>query len=196
MKIAIYSRVSTDKQETENQLVDLRREASAKGWEVVEEFIDTATGGTSDREAFQRMFAAAERREFELLLFWSLDRLSREGTLQTLMHLDKLAKSGVGYRSLQESYLDTTNPMNDVFIAFAAVRAREEKKRIGERTRAGLAIARSRGIKLGRPVRIFDVQKASQMLREGISKRQVSRTLNIPLSTLLGRFQLDRVEAI
>jgi DNA invertase Pin-like site-specific DNA recombinase len=187
LKIAIYSRVSTDKQDTENQLVELRREAATKGWNVVAEFIDTATGGTSDREQFQQMFQAADRREFELLLFWSLDRLSREGTLQTLQHLDKLAKSGVGYRSLQEAYLDTTNPMNDVFVAFAAVRAREEKKRIGERTRAGLAIARARGVKLGRPVRIFDLQRASRMLADGISKRQVSRSLNIPLSTLLDR---------
>jgi DNA invertase Pin-like site-specific DNA recombinase len=184
MKIAIYSRVSTDKQETENQLVDLRREAASKGWDVVEEFIDTCTGGTSDREAFQRMFQAAERREFELVLFWSLDRLSREGTLQTLTHLDKLAKSGVGYRSLQESYLDTTNPMNDVFIAFAAVRAREEKKRIGDRTRAGLALARSRGIKLGRPGVHVDLQQVRQLVQEGLSGRAISRTLNVPQPTI------------
>ncbi len=144
MKIAIYSRVSTDKQDTLNQLDQLRSDAAQQGWDVVEEFIDTCTGGTSDREAFQRMFQAAERREFELVLFWSLDRLSREGTETTLRHLRVLRESGVGYKSHEEQYLDTTNPLNEVFISFKAVMAVEEKKRISQRTKAGLAIARAK----------------------------------------------------
>jgi DNA invertase Pin-like site-specific DNA recombinase len=184
MKIAIYSRVSTEKQDAENQLDQLRADAAQQGWEVVEEFIDTCTGGTSDREAFQRMFQAAQRHEFELVLFWSLDRLSREGTEITLRHLRILRESGVGYKSHEEQYLDTTNPLNEVFISFKAVMAVEEKKRISQRTKAGLAIARSRGVKLGRAKREIDSQRVLSLLNEGLSRRAVSRQLNIPLSTL------------
>lgn len=190
-RVAIYSRISTDKQDSTNQLTDLRDFAQRQGWSVVFEFVDTATGGTADREQFQLMFQAAERHEFDTLLFWSTDRLTREGTLETLQHLRRLEQAGVGFRSFTEQYLDSTGIMKDVVLALLATMAKQEKVRISERTKAGLMVARSRGVKLGRPARIFDVQKASRMLSEGLSKRQVSRNLNIPLSTLL-----DRIEAI
>lgn len=189
MRIAIYSRVSTEKQDTQNQLVELRTHAQKQAWNIVQEFVDTATGGTSDREQFQLMFEAADRKEFDLLLFWSLDRLSREGTLQTLQHLDKLAKSGVGYRSLQETYLDTTNPMNDVFVAFAAVRAKEEKKRISERTKAGLSIAKSRGVQLGRKPVEVDLPELTELRSKGFTLREIAKALNVSKSTVSLRLQ-------
>lgn len=191
MKIAIYSRVSTEKQDAENQLQQLREDAAQQGWNVVEEFIDTCTGGTSDRNAFQRMFQGAERREFELVLFWSLDRLSREGTETTLRHLRVLRESGVGYKSHEEQYLDTTNPLNEVFISFKAVMAVEEKKRISQRTKAGLLLAKARGVKLGRSKRQLDRQRISSLLVSGMSKRAVSRQLGIPLSTLRDHLQME-----
>lgn len=97
--VAIYSRVSTAKQETENQLAQLREFALVMGWSVVAEYQDTATGKTSDRAEFNRMFADAGTRRFDLLLFWSLDRLSREGALETLQHLNRLTGYGVQWRS-------------------------------------------------------------------------------------------------
>ncbi len=104
MKIAIYARVSTkDKgQDTENQLVQLREFAAKQQWTISREYIDRETGSTSDREQFQAMFADASRRKFDLLLFWSLDRLSREGALETLQHLNRLTscKSGSGCQSV------------------------------------------------------------------------------------------------
>src|SRR5258708_33782668 len=109
MKIAIYSRVSTDRQDTLNQLDQLRADAVQQGWDVVEEFIDTCTGGTSDREAFQRMFQAAERREFELVLLWSLDRLSGEGSETRLRYLRGLRECGVAYDSYARPYSDKTH---------------------------------------------------------------------------------------
>lgn len=83
IKVGIYSRVSTkDKgQDCENQLRQLRAFAETQGYTVIREYIDYASGKTSDREAFGEMFADASRREFDVLLFWSLDRLSREGVL-------------------------------------------------------------------------------------------------------------------
>src|SRR5580700_6350914 len=96
-RIAIYCRVSTDKQDSQNQLNELRKFAPQLG-PVVLEFVDTCTGGTSDREQFQLMFQSAQRKEFDILVFWSLDRLSREGTEKTLQHLRILAEAGIGYR--------------------------------------------------------------------------------------------------
>jgi DNA invertase Pin-like site-specific DNA recombinase len=182
MRIAIYGRVSTEKQDAENQLAQLYEFATAQGWEIVLEFIDVITGGTADRPQFQAMFEAAERHEFDLLLFWSLDRLSREGVLPTLTHLERLTQLGVAYRSFTEQYLDSAGLFKDVIIAIMAVLAKQEKIRIGERTRAGLAIARSRGARLGRPAvgreavaRLSSLSAEEAALRLGVSPRTIRR---------------------
>jgi DNA invertase Pin-like site-specific DNA recombinase len=107
MKIAIYARVSTDKQDNENQLVQLREFAAKQGWNVFAEYVDRESGAKSDRVEFQRMFTDASRRKFDLVLFWALDRLSREGVLQTLQHLNRLENHGVGFRSFTEQYFDS-----------------------------------------------------------------------------------------
>src|SRR6266404_2921747 len=153
MKIALYARVSTkDKgQETENQLVQLREFASKQGWQITREYIDRETGGTSDRAEFQAMFADASRRRFDLVLFWSLDRLSREGVLETLQHLNRLTGCGVGYKSFTEQYLDSCGIFKDAVIGILAVIAKQERVRLSERTKAGLALARSKGRQIGRP---------------------------------------------
>jgi DNA invertase Pin-like site-specific DNA recombinase len=69
--------------------------------------VDHETGGTSKRQQFQRMFADARARKFDLLLFWSLDRFSREGVSATLNHLERLTAAGVYWRSFTEEYLDS-----------------------------------------------------------------------------------------
>lgn len=107
MNVAIYARVSTrDKgQDCENQLQELRQFADRKrneGWQVCGEYVDCASGGRSDRDAFQRLFADAAEKKFDMVLFWSLDRFSREGVLETLQHLQRLSKNGVDWWSLKE----------------------------------------------------------------------------------------------
>ena len=187
MKTAIYSRVSTDKQDSVNQLTQLRELIAKLGWELVEEFVDTCTGGTSDREAFQRMFAAAERGEFQKVVFWSLDRLTREGTLETLQHLKRLELAGCGYKSLQETELDTDNPYKDVFISLRATQAKLEKQRISERTKAGLATARSKGVVLGkRPVDV-DTNKLQALRAQGLTVRKIAEVLHVSKSTVANR---------
>src|SRR5215467_6772374 len=100
MRIALYARVSKrdSRQDTENQLAQLREFAQAQKWTVVHEYVDRATGKHSDREQFQRLFKDASQRSFDVVLFWSLDRFSREGVLETLRHLERLGQYGVGYR--------------------------------------------------------------------------------------------------
>src|SRR5215472_14615299 len=106
MQVALYARVSTrDKgQDAENQLAQLRAFAASQNWTVVHEYVDKASAKHSDREQFQRQSEDASKRKFDLVLFWSLDRFSREGVLETLHHLQRLAQYGVGYRSFTEQY--------------------------------------------------------------------------------------------
>ena len=136
-RCAIYSRVSTSKQESDNQLVQLRNFASTMGWHVVAEYVDQVTGKHADRPEFQHMFGDASQRRFDVLLFWSLDRLSREGALETLQHLNRLTGYGIQWRSLTEQYLDSTGMFREAVISILAVVAKQERIRLSERTRAG-----------------------------------------------------------
>jgi DNA invertase Pin-like site-specific DNA recombinase len=151
MKIAIYARVSTDKQETENQLLQLREFASKLDWQIFLEYVDYESGSKSDRAAFKQMFEDAAKRRFDLVLFWSLDRLSREGVLETLQHLNRLTSYGVAYKSFTEQYFDSCGVFKDAVIAIMATVAKQERVKRSERTKAGLARVRAEGRTLGRP---------------------------------------------
>src|SRR5271170_1177865 len=97
LRVAVYSRVSTkDKgQDVENQLRQLREFCLRQGYTVAREYVDHASGKRSDRDAFKEMFSAASRRDFDLVIFWALDRFSREGVFETLQHLQRLTAYGV-----------------------------------------------------------------------------------------------------
>jgi len=189
MKAALYARVSTkDKgQETENQLLQLRVFAASQGWTTTTEYIDRASGKRSDREQFQRMLAAASRREFDVLLFWSLDRLSREGTVETLNYLQRLISYGVNYRSFTEQYLDSTGIFKEAVIGILAAVAKQERVRLSERTIAGLERARAQGRIGGRPKTEDNTKtvKALYSLREqGKSIRQIAAQLGLSTGTV------------
>lgn len=101
----IYGRVSTTKQENENQLADLREFARKQGWNLQNEYIDVVTGsGKRSREQFDKMMASASKHEFDGILFWKLDRFSREGTRRTLHYLTLLDGWKVAWRSYQEPW--------------------------------------------------------------------------------------------
>src|SRR5437016_678541 len=97
------------------------------------------------------MFEDASRRRFDVLLFWALDRLSREGVLETLQHLNRLTSYGVAWRSFTEQFFDSCGPFRDAVIAIMATLAKQERVKRSERTKAGLARARAAGKALGRP---------------------------------------------
>lgn len=185
--IAIYARVSTkDKgQSVENQLPDLRRYAEAFGWNIYKEYIDHESGGTGNRKEFKTLFADAYQRKFSLVLFWSLDRFSREGALPTLMYLNELDASGVGYKSYTEQFLDSTGIFKDAIISMLAALAKQEKIKIGERTKAGMARARANGSQIGPPSKSQDiVVRIQQMKGEGNSNYAVAKALNISANTV------------
>ena len=97
---------------------------SIRQGQVYREFVDHETGSTDDRTAFQAMFKDASQRKFDVLLFWALDRLSREGVLETLQHLNRLTSYGVGYRSFTEQYFDSCGIFRDAVIAIIVTVAR------------------------------------------------------------------------
>jgi len=188
--IAIYSRISTDKQENQNQLDQLRGFAASQRWHIKREFVDVATGKTGDRPEFKALFKAASRREFELVLFWSLDRFSREGVLETLTYLQRLTQYGVGYRSFTEQYLDSCGVFREAVISILAVIAKQERVRLSERTIAGLQRARARGRIGGRPRAACDPSEAVRLKAEGKTLAEIARVLKVSKSTIyrvLGR---------
>ena len=185
MRAGIYARISTkDKgQNADNQFVQLREFAVRQGWEITREFIDETSGGTSDRAAFQAMFEDASKRRFDVLLFWSLDRLSREGVLETLQHLNRLTNYGIKWRSYTEQYLDSTGIFRDAVIGILAAIAKQEKVRISERTKAGLERARREGKVLGRPKVEVDAIEIRSLRGRGLSWGAVSRQTGVARST-------------
>lgn len=155
MRVSIYARVSKsdESQDPRNQLSPLRDYAKALGGEIVGEYVDTASGSNGDRTEFKRMFEDADKRKFDLLLLWSLDRLSREGISNTLGYIERLKRSGIALKSLKESWLDTRDEgLGQLLLAIFSWVAQQERKRIVERTMAGLDRAKREGKKLGRPV--------------------------------------------
>jgi DNA invertase Pin-like site-specific DNA recombinase len=181
----IYTRVSTSKQESDNQLAQLREFARVMEWRVDTEtiYVDKLTGRNSDRPEFQRMFQDASQRKFDVLLFWSLDRLSREGALETLQHLNRLTGYGVQWRSLTEQYLDSTGIFREAVISILAVVAKQERVRLSERTRAGLERARREGKVLGRPRVDVDVPSIRMLRNKGLSWAAISHATGIARAT-------------
>jgi DNA invertase Pin-like site-specific DNA recombinase len=180
MKIAIYTRVSTTKQDNENQLAQLREFAAKQDWQVFDSYVDVESGSTSDRAEFQRMFGDASKRKFDLVLFWALDRFSREGVLDTLQHFNRLESCGVAYKSFTEPFFDSCGIFKDAVVAIMATLAKQERVKRAERTRAGLAVARAKGKILGRPMTVkVHAADVNRLRIQGHSLRAIGRSLGI-----------------
>lgn len=157
--------------------------AEQQGWKIYREFIDHETGSVDDGAEFQSMFQDASQRRFDALLFWALDRLSREGILETLQHFKRLTSYGVGYRSFTEQYFDSCGIFKDAVIAIIATVAKQGRVRISEPVRAGLETARAKGKRLGRPRKIVDAAQVARLRSQGASWRPISRQLGVRIGT-------------
>jgi DNA invertase Pin-like site-specific DNA recombinase len=186
MRTALYARVSTrDKgQDTENQLAQLREFARSQGWTVTGEYVDRVSGKNSDRDQFQRLFQDASQRKFDTVLFWSLDRFSREGVLATLNHLQRLSSHGVGYRSFTEQYLDSCGVFKDAVLSILATIAKQERIRLRERTIAGLEKARKQGRIGGRPRVVVNRAKVVEMDADGLTMREIAEEMGISAASV------------
>ena len=191
-RIAIYTRVSTTKQECVNQLDDLHVFAAKNDWEVVEEYSDVMTGsGKKDRPGFERMMLDASKKKFDLLLFWKMDRLSREGVRKTLVHLTNLDSYGVQWRSYQEPYFDSCGAFRDVVVSIMATLASQERIAISERTRAGLRRVKAAGQALGRPAIALDMSNVQARRARGESLRGIAGALGCSVGTLVARLKVE-----
>jgi DNA invertase Pin-like site-specific DNA recombinase len=195
-RVAFYTRLSPnpDKDDTTNQERDLIEYAKRQGWEVVEHYKDIHVSGSKeakDRPQLRRMFEDARVRKFDVLLFWSLDRLSREGSLQTLQYLNTLNSYGVDYVSYTEQYIDSCGMLKDAVIAIMAAIAKQERIRLIDRTKAGLQTARAKGVKLGRPRTGVDLEKARGMRMRGFSIGAIARILKVSESVLARRLSVE-----
>ena len=186
VNIALYARVSTrDKgQDNEVQLAQLREFCQRHNWNIVHEYLDRASGKHGDRKEFRAMFAAASRREFDAVVTWALDRLSREGVAQTFEHIKTLLAYGVQYISYTEAHFRTTGPAGELMIAIAAWIAQQERIRLSERTKAGLERARRAGRIGGRPSLVVDRKRIAQLDEEGLTMREIAEEMGISAASV------------
>jgi DNA invertase Pin-like site-specific DNA recombinase len=190
MRVAIYARVSTDDkgQDPENQLRQLRAWCERMGYPVVHEYVEHENGGkgVEYRKQLDAMFKGASRRDFDLLLVWSLDRFSREGMAATVAHLQRLTSHGVAFRSFTEEHLSTENELvRNILLAVLASLAKLEREKISQRTKAGLERARAEGKILGRPKLSDDNrEKLRKALDTGESWHAVIKKTRIPYATV------------
>ena len=177
-RVGLYARVSTNDQQTIPMQIRAMREYAAKrGWTVVAQVKEIGSGA-SQRQLREQLLEAARRREIDVVLVWRLDRWGRSlpdlvTTLEELSHL------GVGFVSLTEA-LDLTTPTGRAMAGLLSVFAAFEHDVLRERVRAGLAEARLKGKKLGRPVTAaLQASQVRKLYRSGVSKAEIARRLNI-----------------
>ncbi len=187
-RAAIYLRVSTDGQTTENQRLELMAVAERSGWEVVEIYEDAGISGAKGRDrrpAFDRLTKDATRRKFDVVMAWSVDRLGR--SLQDLVaFLSEVHALGVDL-FLHQQGIDTTTPAGKAMFQMLGVFAEFERSMIQERVKAGLARARSQGKTLGRPPVAANVRDAVLKARaEGLSIRKIAERVGVSPGTVHG----------
>jgi|TARA_Y100000310_G_C20631368_1_gene788820 DNA invertase Pin-like site-specific DNA recombinase len=138
MKVVIYVRVSTNKQEVNNQLIQLKDYCVKNNYEIFNEYIDIISGKETSRPSYDRMFQDAHKRLFDLVLFWDISRFSRAGTLFTLQKLKELENLGIDWESYQEPYFKSVGQFKDVVLSIISTVAKIEREKISERTKAGM----------------------------------------------------------
>jgi len=180
MRVAIYARVSTDDkgQDPENQLRELRAWCVNSGHTITHEYVEHESGrkGADRRKQFAALFEDAAKRKFDCLVFWALDRFSREGMAQTIAHLQRLTSYGVSFHSYTEPHLATDNELvRNVLLALLSSLAKVEAQKIGERTKAGMARAKAKGVKIGRPRLGIEVRQ--EIAKRGSAHRSEVRGL-------------------
>jgi DNA invertase Pin-like site-specific DNA recombinase len=196
MRIAIYLRVSKTRQELANQRHQMLAFIAAQpSWKLVRDFSEKKSG-MFERAALDQAMQAADRREYDLLFFWSLDRLSREGPLKTLLYLERLRRVGIGFKSYTEPFIDSEGP-GELFVIVLAWIAQQESVRRGERIRAAFQRIKQdgktrSGRPIGRPTRMIPLetlQLAQKRRAEGNSWSYLSQTFRIPSSSLRAALQ-------
>jgi len=189
VRLAVYARVSTADQHCEMQLRDLRQYAAARGWNLIDEYVDTGwSGKNAERPELRRCVADAKARRFDAIAVWKLDRWGR--TVQQLVN-DILDFDSAGIRFIaitQGIDTDSSNPISRLLLHIMAAFAEFERAVINERVVAGIRNAQSKGTRsgkpIGRPKRIFNRQKVRELRQAGLSLAQISAATGLPKTTI------------
>ncbi|MGH1455244.1 MAG: recombinase family protein [Alphaproteobacteria bacterium] len=185
-KAAIYLRVSTDKQTTENQLRELERVAEFSGWEIVEVYTDhgiSGAKGKDQRPAFKKLCNDATSRKFDMIMAWSVDRLGR--SMKDLVEFMEELKALKVDLYLKQQNIDSTTPAGKAMFQMVGVFAEFERAMIVERVNAGLARAKAEGKTLGRP-KLNDevVSKVLEDRNQGMSLRAIQGKHGVSLGAV------------
>lgn len=184
-RTAIYLRVSTSEQTTENQRLDLEKLCDLRGWTVVGVYEDAGISGAKGREerpALASLLKDAKKRRFDRVVFWAVDRLGRS-TAHVATIMEELDAVGVSQFYFKES-IDTSTPHGQAMLEMAAVFAKLERSMIRERVKAGLTRAREKGTKSGKAIGRPPASSATQdrireLLAAGKGLREVARELDV-----------------
>ena len=182
-RVALYARVSSNAQQTENQIRRLHEVAALRGWTVVQEYVETVSGTAKVRPMFDRMMVDARRRKFATIAAVDVSRLGR--SLSGLANLfEEVRQIGVDLY-LDREAMDTSTPAGRAMLGMASVFAAFERDLIIERTLAGLATARAKGVRFGRPPASDGIVDAIRSLRlQGLGINSIARELRVGKSTV------------
>jgi DNA invertase Pin-like site-specific DNA recombinase len=192
MKVALYTRVSTNDQSVEMQTSDLKRYCDQRGFEVYKEYSDQGISGVKDRRpALDELMDDAKKKKFDAVLCWRFDRFARS-TKHLITALEEFRHLGVDFISYQES-IDTSSPLGKAMFTIVSAIAELERNILLERVRAGLKRAKENGAILGRPKRLdLDVKELQKMRdKEKLSLREIAKRVKAspPLFTKVSKIQ-------
>jgi DNA invertase Pin-like site-specific DNA recombinase len=186
MRIGIFARVSTRDQSCELQVRDLRAYCTARGFELVREYVDVGQSGANDsRPELNKLIDDARKRQFDAIVVWRFDRFARS-TKHLLSALEEFRSLGIQFISYQEN-VDTSTPLGEALFTIVSAVAQLERDLIRERVSAGIRNARANGKKLGRPKSGVDRERILELKAEGQSLRQIATTLGVGYGTVRAR---------
>ena len=183
IRVALYARVSTNNghQNPEAQLLDLRRYAKERGFQVFQEYVDRLSGAIERRPALDQLMNDAGKKRFDVVLVWRFDRFARS-TKHLVESLHSFRHLGISFISFQEN-IDTGSPLGEAIFTIISAISQLERDIIKERVKSGLRRAREKGTRLGRPRTSVDLRRAKRLQRDGLSLRQTA-AMDVPRSTL------------
>ena len=190
MRAAIYARVSTVDQHCEMQLRELRDYCARRNWTIAGEYVDTGwSGAKASRPELDRIMRDACQHKFDAVLVWKLDRFGRS-VLNLSEQLAQLNSWGIRFIATSQSLdTDQANPTSRLLLHILAAVAEFEREMIRERVKAGIAAARHRGVRIGRPNVSVDARRARKLVKSGHSQRAIAELLGVgkgTISRLLG----------
>lgn len=187
MKVAIYVRVSTRKQDETNQLPTLRNISESRGYEVFREYSDEASARDGNRPGWKELLEDASKHRFDAVLVTKLDRVMRS-LVELNITMSNLQVYGVKLICADIGEIDFSSPMGKVQMQIIGAIAEWEREIIVQRTKEGLDARRAKGAKLGRKRRDdIPIDTVATLRMNGMSWNAIVRDLKIPKATLFRR---------